>query len=128
MGDQVFPNDILMEIFTRIDSKTAARCKIASTTWPVRLSSDEFRRDNTLANIEKHHKVLLQIGEQEMYYSTESFCLVDCIDGGKVAAPMPEQLGPCGWWSVISSDCGMICVRYSQTGFDTRLMIWNPLL
>ncbi|RYR50414.1 hypothetical protein Ahy_A07g037017 [Arachis hypogaea] len=27
-----------------------------------------------------------------------------------------------GWWSVIGFDCGMICVRYSQAGFDTGLM------
>ncbi|XP_025610732.2 protein MAIN-LIKE 1-like [Arachis hypogaea] len=33
-----------------------------------------------------------------------------------------------GWWSVIGFDCGMICVRYSQAGFDTGLMVWNPLL
>ncbi|XLR27588.1 hypothetical protein HN51_040891 [Arachis hypogaea] len=127
-GDQVFPDDILMEIFTRTDPKTAARCRTASTTWRVRLSSDRFRRDNTLANIGKHRKVLLQIGDPETYSSKESFCIVDCVDGGIVAAPMPEQLGPRGWWTVIDSDCGVICVQYSTTGPDLRLLLWNPLL
>ncbi|XLR27586.1 hypothetical protein HN51_040889 [Arachis hypogaea] len=128
MGDQVFSDDILMEIFTRTDPKTAATCRAASTTWRVRLSSDKFRRDNTIANIGKHQKVLLQIGDQETYCSRVYFCLVDCLDGGRVPAPMPEQLGHHGWWSVIGSDCGMICVRYSRAGFDTGLMVWNPLM
>ncbi|RYR08987.1 hypothetical protein Ahy_B05g076940 [Arachis hypogaea] len=128
MDDQVFPDDILMEIFIQTDPKTVARCKTASTTWHVPLSSDEFRRDNTLANIRKHHKVLRQIGDQERYCSTESFCLVDCIDRGRVAAPMLEQLGIHGWWSVIGSDYGMICVWYSPTDFDLRLLVCNPLL
>ncbi|RYR41806.1 hypothetical protein Ahy_A08g038233 [Arachis hypogaea] len=117
-----------MKIFTQTDLKTAARCRAASTTWHVRLSSDEFRRDITLTNIRKHHKVLLQISDQETYCSTESFCLVNCIDGEIVVALMPEELGPRGWWSVISSDCGMVCVRYSTTDFDLRFLVWNPLL
>ncbi|XP_057733881.1 uncharacterized protein LOC130949074 [Arachis stenosperma] len=128
MGEQVFRDDILMEIFTRTDPKMAARCRTASTTWHVRLSSDRFRRDNTLANIRKHRKVLLQIGDPETYGSTESFCIVDCVDGGRVAAPMPEQLGSRGWWTVIGSNYGVICVQYSTTGPDLRLLLWNPLL
>ncbi|XLR36055.1 hypothetical protein HN51_045397 [Arachis hypogaea] len=128
IGDQVFPDDILMEIFTRTDPKTAVTCRAASTTWRVRLSSDKFRRDNTIANIGKHQKVLLQMGDQETYCSRVCFCLVDCLDGGRVPAPMPKQLGHRGWWSVIGSDYGMICVRYSRAGFDTGLMVWNPLV
>ncbi|RYR25945.1 hypothetical protein HN51_047657 [Arachis hypogaea] len=128
MGDQVCLDDILMEIFTQTDPKTVAKCRTTSTTWRVRLSSDEFRRDNTIANSGKHHKLLLLIGDQETYCSRVSFCLVDCLDGGRVPAPMLKQLGPRGWWSVIGSDCGMICVRYSRAGFDKGLMVWNPLL
>ncbi|XLV02448.1 hypothetical protein S245_016785 [Arachis hypogaea] len=110
MGEHVFPDDLLMEIFTRTDPKTAARCRTARTTWRVRLYSDRFRRDNTLANIGKHRKVLLQIGDPETYGSTKGFCIVDCVDGGTVAAPMPEELGPRGWWTVIGSNCSAICV------------------
>ncbi|XLR65678.1 hypothetical protein S83_016350 [Arachis hypogaea] len=78
MGEPVLPDDLLKEIFTRTDPKTAARCRTASTTWRIRLSSNRFRRDNTLANIGKHRKVLLQIGDPETYGSNESFCIVDC--------------------------------------------------
>ncbi|XLR40567.1 hypothetical protein HN51_018741 [Arachis hypogaea] len=128
MGEQILPDDLLMEIFTRTDLKTAARCRTASTTWRVRLSSERFRKDNTLTNIGKYRNVLLQIGDPERYGSTQAFCIVDCVGGGRVAAPMPEQLGPRGWWNVIGSDCGVICVQYSTNGSDLRLLLWNPLL
>ncbi|RYR61997.1 hypothetical protein Ahy_A04g019282 [Arachis hypogaea] len=127
-GEQVFSDNILMEIFTRTDPNTTARCRAASTTWRVRLASDEFRRENTLTNIGKHHKVLLQISDEKTYCSRVSFCLVDLTDGGTVAVPIPAQVGPSGWWYVIGSTCGMVCVQYSTTGFDLRLMVWNPLL
>ncbi|RYR66312.1 hypothetical protein Ahy_A03g012300 isoform A [Arachis hypogaea] len=128
MGEQILPDDLLMEIFTRTDPKTAARCRTASTTWRVRLSSERFRMDNTLTNIGKYRNVLLQIGDPERYGSTQAFCIVDCEGGERVAAPMPEQLGPGGWWNVIGSDCGVICVQYSTNGPDLRLLLWNPLL
>ncbi|RYQ81474.1 hypothetical protein Ahy_Scaffold1g107395 [Arachis hypogaea] len=100
MGEQILSDDLLMEIFTRTDPKTAARCRTASTTWRVRLSSERFMKDNTLTNVGKYRNVLLQIGDPERYGSTQAFCIVDCVGGG----------------------------RYSTNGPDLRLLLWNPLM
>ncbi|MED6172334.1 hypothetical protein PIB30_049121 [Stylosanthes scabra] len=47
--DQVFHDDILLEIFKRAEPKTATRCKVLGKTWNQLLNQHWFMKENTFS-------------------------------------------------------------------------------
>ncbi|MED6216811.1 hypothetical protein PIB30_011402 [Stylosanthes scabra] len=127
-GDQVFPDDILIEIFTRTDSKTATRCRALGKAWNQLLQEDTFLKENTLKNDGMHSNLLLQIGRAPWISSTDCLCTLDPSRCRLGARTLPIQFGRNGWWNFIGSQYGVLCIRYSIDGFIPAIKVWNPLL
>ncbi|MED6172335.1 hypothetical protein PIB30_049122 [Stylosanthes scabra] len=49
-------------------------------------------------------------------------------DGSAVPCLLPIEFGRHGWWTIIGSQYGNVCIRYSLEGFTPAIKTWNPLL
>ncbi|XLS70450.1 hypothetical protein HN51_027315 [Arachis hypogaea] len=126
--EQVFPDDILLEIFRRSEPKTAVRCRALGKVWNEILSEYSFMKENTFATKGKHLNLLLQVGLAAWVYSPDNISMIDCVNGAVIPCQLPIEIDQSGWWSVIGSENGMLCLRYSINGFNSEVLVWNPLL
>ncbi|MED6119908.1 hypothetical protein PIB30_016117 [Stylosanthes scabra] len=128
MEEQIFPDDILLEIFARTEPKTTTRCRSLSKAWCTTLTTYTFRKENTFANTRKHNKLLIQVGLAPWISGPDALSMVDIQDGALIPCVLPFQVTPGGWWIVIGSEYGMVCMRYSEGGLSTSIKVWNPFL
>ncbi|XP_057739728.1 uncharacterized protein LOC130956751 [Arachis stenosperma] len=123
--EQVFPDDILLEIFRRSEPKTVVRCRALGKVWNEILSEYSFMKENTFATKGKHLNLLLQVGLAAWVYSPDNISMIDCVSGAVIPCQLPVEIDQSGWWSVIGSKNGMLCLRYSINGFNSEVLVWN---
>ncbi|MED6144017.1 hypothetical protein PIB30_011521 [Stylosanthes scabra] len=90
-------DDILFKIFVKCHPKTVGRLKTLNKQWRDRLHRSLFARLNWKEN-DEHEQSLV-----------------------------PAELEDYGYFSIIGSDRGNICLRYSKSKQGIELMVWNPL-
>ncbi|MED6180860.1 hypothetical protein PIB30_013943 [Stylosanthes scabra] len=128
MEEQVFPDEILLEIFIRTEPKTATTYRALGKTWNQLLQEETFLKENTFKNEGRHSKLLLQIGKHMLFSSPDLLCTLDPNVGRITSRSLPIQFGCNGWWNFIGSQFGVLCIRYSLQGFIPAIKVWNPVL
>ncbi|XLR12293.1 hypothetical protein S83_040231 [Arachis hypogaea] len=120
--------DILLKIFTKSDPKTVGKCRCLNKTWNGRLSTPMFAKQNWFENKDKNRNVIIGVGLPSMEENSIWFTRtnVDCPQ--QIPLNIPVVINQFGWYSIIGSCHGVLCIRFSQKGLDSNLLIWNPLI
>ncbi|MED6180036.1 hypothetical protein PIB30_006525 [Stylosanthes scabra] len=96
--------DVLFKIFVKCHPKTVRRLRMLSHHWNDRLRGYNSYNDKT-------HWVVAVDAEDDIVSNIQ----------------FPVQLEDYGYFSIIDSDRGNLCINYSKTWEEVKLMVWNPL-
>ncbi|RYR36435.1 hypothetical protein HN51_030044 [Arachis hypogaea] len=119
--------DLLWRIFVRADPKTVGKCRSLSKAWNFRLCTPNFVKENYKENKERNRSVIIGIGFPPSDQNSLWFVRAFVNDGSQVQFNVPTENQQFGFYAVIGSDHGNICLRISMGGLNSRLLIWNPL-
>ncbi|XP_020964815.1 uncharacterized protein LOC110265823 [Arachis ipaensis] len=92
------------------------------------LSNYSFMKENTFVTKGKHLNLLLHVDLAAWVYSPDNISMIDCVSGAIIPCQLPIEIDQSGWWSIIGSEYGMLCLRYSINSFNSEVLVWNPLL
>ncbi|MED6113345.1 hypothetical protein PIB30_069920 [Stylosanthes scabra] len=119
--------DLLWLIFVRADPKTATRCRELSTRWRFLLRSDLFMQENFNKNIVNHRTVVFGVGSPPNDDVSQWFVQADVHNGRQDLFRVPHEINHYGSYTAVGSDKGIMCMRCSMGGYNSTLLIWNPL-
>ncbi|MED6152090.1 hypothetical protein PIB30_088670 [Stylosanthes scabra] len=120
-------DDLLWAIFMGSDPRVAARCRSLSKHWEHVLLSDKFILENFKANRERKQSVIVGIGYPPTNQKSHWFVRIDAKSGEQIPLNIPANINIFGYYSMIGSDHGNLCIRVTESGINSRLLIWNPL-
>ncbi|MED6204011.1 hypothetical protein PIB30_005016 [Stylosanthes scabra] len=124
---EAFPDDFLWMIFVNAEPKLAARCKTLNKKWCSMLNSQLFITENYKANTTRQKDVIVGVGYSPADLKSQWFCKVDTQSNEGSNFEIPRDITPFGHYTMIGTDHGNICLRVSEAGVQSRLMVWNPL-
>ncbi|MED6183666.1 hypothetical protein PIB30_039785 [Stylosanthes scabra] len=106
---------------------TVGRVRCTSNTWRWQLRGPEFARLNWIAN--DHRSVTDLFGHGYSSYGEKSNWAthVNAGDNSVNIVRLPFEIKEAGYFTIVGSDNGNLCVKYSHTGEDTEILVLNPL-
>ncbi|XP_020970266.1 uncharacterized protein LOC110268448 [Arachis ipaensis] len=110
------------------DPRTVRRCKSLSKAWNFRLSTPAFVKKNYKENKELKRSVIIGIGHPPGDQNSLWFIRAFVDDGSQVQFNVPSGINQFGFYAIIGSDNGNVCLRISMGGLNSRLLVWNPLI
>ncbi|MED6127992.1 hypothetical protein PIB30_093354 [Stylosanthes scabra] len=119
--------DVLFKIFTKCHPKTIGRLRMLSHHWNDRLRGPVFARLNWRENDERDKSLMVGCGYTSYNDKSHWAVAVSAKDGAVSDVRVPIQLEDYGYYSIIGSDRGNLCVKFSKTGEQVEFMVWNPL-
>ncbi|MED6115131.1 hypothetical protein PIB30_087294 [Stylosanthes scabra] len=126
MGE-VFGDDIIWTILVNAEPRDAARCRTLNKKWCSMLKSRQFIIENYQANAKRQSDVIVGVGYPSGSLNSQWFCRVDSEAMEGVPFNIPQGISPFGHYTMICSDHGNLCLRVTEAGVNSRLMVWNPL-
>ncbi|XLT12074.1 hypothetical protein HN51_057764 [Arachis hypogaea] len=123
LGDE----DLIWKILVKADPKMVGRCMTVSRAWNFKLCTPTFVKENYKENKERNKSVIIGIGYPPSNQNSLWFIRAFVDDGRQVQFNVPMDINQFGFYAVIGSDHGNICLRISMGGLNSRLLIWNPL-
>ncbi|MED6158120.1 hypothetical protein PIB30_029808 [Stylosanthes scabra] len=116
------PNDIILSIFIKSDSKTFARCRSLASSWNSLLCNED--------TVSQHLSTffgpcaLLQLNDPMMLYRLGHIVVwrFNRKDHACLRFPYPWE-----WFAVIGAIKGYIIARYSMDPRTSKIIIWNPI-
>ncbi|MED6161850.1 hypothetical protein PIB30_064625 [Stylosanthes scabra] len=108
--NHTFDDDIFWTIFVHTEPKVATRCRTLSKKRFELLKSEVF--------IEENFKATNQ--------NSKWFLGIDAETGEHIPLSIPATINVFGHYYMVGSDHGNICVRVTESGINSRLLIWNP--
>ncbi|RYR16211.1 hypothetical protein S83_048876 [Arachis hypogaea] len=119
--------DLIWKIIVKADPKTAGRCRTLSKGWNFRLCTPIFMKENFRENKERNRSVIIGIGYPPSDENSIWFIRAFVDSGRQVQFNVPIDINQYGFYALIGSDHGNVCLRISMGGLNSRLLIWNPL-
>ncbi|KAL4276202.1 hypothetical protein AHAS_Ahas20G0183600 [Arachis hypogaea] len=121
-------NDALLwKIFVKADPRTVGRCRTLNKEWNGRLSKHLVAKQNWTENQRKASCVIIGVEYPQSNANSQWLTRTDIDCGHQIPLNIPIIINQFGFYSVIGSDHGVLCIRYSQGGMNTGLLILNPL-
>ncbi|MED6163468.1 hypothetical protein PIB30_080207 [Stylosanthes scabra] len=119
--------DAMFNIFMKCDPRTVGRVRCTSNIWKWRLRGALFAKQNWIANQHRSGSALLGLGYSDFGDRSHWSKQVNSGDGSIHIVCLPIQLRDAGYYTIIGSDNGNLCVKYSLTGEEMELLVVNPL-
>ncbi|MED6210658.1 hypothetical protein PIB30_066251 [Stylosanthes scabra] len=119
--------DALFNIFVRCDPRTVGRVRCTSNTWRWRLRVPEFARLNWTANDHRSCTALVGYGYSSYGEKSHWATQVNAGDGSLNVVRLPFEIIEAGYFTIIGSDNGNLCLKYAHTGEDMEILVVNPL-
>ncbi|RYR16270.1 hypothetical protein HN51_067711 [Arachis hypogaea] len=119
--------DLIWKIMVKADPKTVGQCRTLSKGWNFRLCTNLFVKANYKENKDRSKSVIVGIGYPPGDYNSVWFVRAYIQSGRQVQFNIPMDANQYGFYSVIGSENGIICIKISLGGLNSRLLIWNPV-
>ncbi|MED6151004.1 hypothetical protein PIB30_078098 [Stylosanthes scabra] len=120
-------DDVLFKIFVKCHAKTVGRLRTLSKFWSERLKGKLFVEQNWKENEDRDDNVLIGFGYTP-YGDKSHWCVgVNANTGEEIDLQPPVTLVEYGYFIIIGSDRGNLCIRFSEKGEESGLMVWNPI-
>ncbi|RYR67264.1 hypothetical protein HN51_012199 [Arachis hypogaea] len=120
-------DELVWKIFAKANSKTVGRCRSTNQSWRYTLLTPSFVKEHYKQNKNREQSVIIGIGYYPANENSQWFERVDAQTGEHLDLNIPVAINNFGYYALIGSDHGNLCLRYSQDGLISRLLIWNPL-
>ncbi|XLR30565.1 hypothetical protein HN51_050438 [Arachis hypogaea] len=120
-------DDLVWKILTKADPKTVGRCRTLNKSWNFRLNTPYFVKQNWAEQKGQNINVIVGVGNPPADENSQWFIRADVNDGVHSQLNLPIVINQLGFYSLIGSDHGVLCIKLSQGGLNSRLLIWNPL-
>ncbi|MED6147666.1 hypothetical protein PIB30_045889 [Stylosanthes scabra] len=91
------------------------------------LKSRKFIIENYHANAKRQADAIVGVGFFPPSFNSQWLYRIDTQAQGSVPFDIPRMISPFGQYTVIGSDHGNICLRVTENGLNSRIMVWNPL-
>ncbi|KAL3617101.1 hypothetical protein CASFOL_039495 [Castilleja foliolosa] len=102
------PEDILIEIFSRMPAKSVGKCRCLSRSWRTLLSTPDFIKSHLAQEKICPHDNLI-LNESHLLYSISAVAIVTTVED---EATMSRRIGlPANWQSVVSSCDGLVLLE-----------------
>ncbi|KAL4366055.1 uncharacterized protein DS421_7g221680 [Arachis hypogaea] len=116
------PTDVILKIFLRSDAKTIGRGRCMSRDW-----YDRLKRANNMVTRFKSvggNAVVLHLDNplRDADCGRLSMFVFETRVAILVAAPLEWT-----WFSLVGTDSGKVCARFSTDGRSSSLITWDPL-
>ncbi|MED6122657.1 hypothetical protein PIB30_041836 [Stylosanthes scabra] len=121
-------DDLLWLIFVRADPTTVARCRTLSKRLKFLLKSDLFVKEHFKENETNRKSVVVGVGPPPNDDVSQWFMQADVHGGRQDLFRVPHEINNYDRYTVVGSDKGIVCMRYSMGGYNSTLLIWNPLM
>ncbi|XP_072087973.1 uncharacterized protein [Arachis hypogaea] len=119
--------DLIWKIMVKADPKTVGQCRTLSKGWNFRLCTNLFVKANYKENKDRSKSVIVGIGYPPGDYNSIWFVRAYLHSGRQVQFNVPMDANQYGLYSVIGSENGIICIKISLGGLNSRLLVWNPV-
>ncbi|XLR64279.1 hypothetical protein HN51_006746 [Arachis hypogaea] len=120
-------DELLWKIFSKSHHKTVGKCRMLSKKWRHKLSSPYFVKQHFMENKLRDKRMIIGVGYLPFDEKSKWFLCVDVASGQQFDFNIPIPIDNFGYYVLIGSDQGNICLKFSQGGFNSTLMILNPL-
>ncbi|MED6123532.1 hypothetical protein PIB30_049990 [Stylosanthes scabra] len=121
------PEEVMLNIFLCLDAATILACRSTCHYWQNKLSSYEFLVEVSRRLLARGSHLFVHFG----YSITEELSVdwitkMDPVMGEVFAFQFPFTLNPEGWFHIIGVQNGLFCVRFSEDGGASSIIVWNP--
>ncbi|MED6125247.1 hypothetical protein PIB30_066841 [Stylosanthes scabra] len=127
LGLKHFGDDFLWMIFVNAEPKLAAKCRCLSKKWCSLLTSHRFLREKYKAISRRNRDIIVGVGYPPSDLNATWFLRVDPRIGEQIHFRIPTVINVFGHYTLIGSDHGNLCIRVTESGLNSRILIWNPL-
>ncbi|XLR34620.1 hypothetical protein S83_062520 [Arachis hypogaea] len=105
----------------------AGRCRTLNKAWRYKLSTTLFVKLNYQENKKRSTTLIIGVGYPPTNDNFQWLLRTNPQNGEQVQLNLPVNINHFGFYSMIGSDNGNLCIRFSQDGLNSMLLIWNPL-
>ncbi|KAM7463353.1 hypothetical protein LguiA_031474 [Lonicera macranthoides] len=112
-----FPEELTMEILSRLPIKSLMRFKCVSKSWRNLILSSEFATDHFNHSKNKRHFHIYQYSK----YKIPSF-----FDDAVTDLHIPFPFNSDGYPSIVGSSNGLVCIRINHKSESSSFVVWNP--
>ncbi|XP_016200208.1 putative F-box protein At1g46840 [Arachis ipaensis] len=127
-GDLPFlSDDIILKILVKADPKTVGKCRSLSKAWNSRLCTNLFIKQNYKETKDRDRSVIVGIGSPPSDQNSMWYVRASVDTGRQFNFNVPIEINHYGFYSILGSNHGVICLRISMGGLNSRLLMWNPL-
>ncbi|RYR08218.1 hypothetical protein Ahy_B05g075793 [Arachis hypogaea] len=120
-------DELIWRIIAKTDPKTAGRCRSLSRGWNFKLCTPLFLNEHFRENKDCNRSVITGIGYPPNDENSIWFVRAFLDSGHQVQFDVPVDINQYGFYALIGSDYGNVCLRISMGGLNSHLLIWNPL-
>ncbi|RYQ95416.1 uncharacterized protein LOC107611251 [Arachis ipaensis] len=120
-------DDLLWKILVKTDPKTAGRCRTLNKAWRYKLSTTLFVKMNYQENKNRSTTLIIGVGYPPTNDNSQWLLRTNPQNGKQVQLNLPVNINHFGFYSMIGSNNGNLCIRFFQDGLNSMLLIWNPL-
>ncbi|MED6206854.1 hypothetical protein PIB30_030518 [Stylosanthes scabra] len=120
-------DDILFKIFVKCHPKTVGRLRTLSKAWSKRLQGKEFVEQNWKENEDRNESVIIAYGYTDHGEKSHWGVGVNVDSGVEMIMELPVSTVQHGFFTIIGSERGNLCARFSDNGEDVGVMVWNPV-
>ncbi|RYR14774.1 hypothetical protein Ahy_B04g071468 [Arachis hypogaea] len=119
-------DDLLWKIFVKSELKTVGRCRTLNKTWRFKLSTALFVKQNFKENKDRNQSLIIGVGYPPSDSNSQWFVMADVEHGHQLQLNIPANINQFGYYSIVGTDNGNLCIRYCQGGLNSSLMILIP--
>ncbi|MED6221863.1 hypothetical protein PIB30_058800 [Stylosanthes scabra] len=120
-------DDVLFMIFVKCHPKIVGRLRTLSKAWSTRLEGKDFVEQNWKENEDRDESVIIGYGYTSDGDKSHWGVAVNADSGEETPMELPVSTVQHGFFTIIGSERGNLCVRFSDNGEEIGVMVWNPV-
>ncbi|XLR08922.1 hypothetical protein HN51_045464 [Arachis hypogaea] len=120
------PEELIFDIFLKSDPKTLVACRATNHYWRDKLNAIPFLQETHSKWKARGQFIYLHFTLGPFNQRPDWIMKMDATTGEAMQLALPVTINPGGWFRIIGTANGNVCMRFSSTGKAPQILIWNP--